>query len=133
MKITPRKYAQALALMVAENGLEKDKNLIQNFLKMLQRRKQMKLLPKIMKMFEAEWYKSQGVVQMQVQYPEKFPDSVKEFEKQMNAQFDNKVSIAATPSSAISGGLKVKIDDTLIDGTIEAKLQKLTHNLIHSK
>lgn len=128
MKITTRKYAQALAQMVdGEN-----KAIIKNFLDMLRRRKQTKLLNKIMKQFEKEWYKLHDIVQLEVSYPKKFESSLAEFEKNMETKFHGKVKITAIPSDELTGGLKMKIDDTLIDGTLEGRLRTLAKNLNNS-
>lgn len=73
MKLTSRKYAQTLVEVL---GVETESALvIKNFLMLLRKRKQMRLLPKILQIFEELWNEKQGIVKLEVTHPAKFASS----------------------------------------------------------
>jgi len=127
MKITPQKYAQALAETLHES--REPSTLIQNFLSLLRRRKQFKLLPKILSAFEREWNTRHGVIKMAVMYPTKFKDSVATLAKSVEAKLGKKVEVTSTASDSLIGGFKVHIGDTLLDASIEGQLKTLERSL----
>lgn len=126
MKITPRKYAQALALMLDSA----EKTIIGNFLEVLRRRNRLKWLPKIMKAFEEEWLKRRGFSRIEIQYPPKFESSVQGLEHSLRQKFGDKLKIQTSAENDIIGGLRVKVDDTLIDASVETGLKRLAARLI---
>ena len=93
MKITPRKYAQALAQTLEDT--DDAVSIIRNFLTMLQRRKQFRLLPKILQAFEQEWAHRRGIVKVEVMYPEKFESSLAELEKNLSEKLGKKINTKA--------------------------------------
>lgn len=127
MKITPKKYAQALAGSLEAS--EDPKQIIQNFLKLLRRRKQSRLLPKVLQAFEQEWASRRGIVKCRVSYPEKFPDSVAELGRRLSEKLGKKLEITESPSPNLIGGFRVQVEDTLIDASIEAWLRALNRHL----
>lgn len=127
MKISPRKYAQALAQML-ESAADA-KVIIRNFLIMLRRKKQFRILPKILQVFESEWNRQRGIVKMNIAYPEKFAESVEELKKKLGEKLGKQIDVYAKPSTSLIGGLCVQIEDTLIDASIEGKLRRLAAQL----
>ncbi|MEK7523885.1 MAG: ATP synthase F1 subunit delta [Patescibacteria group bacterium] len=125
MKITPRKYAKALAIMLDSA----EKTIISNFLSVLRQRHQMKLLPKIMEAFEEEWMKHRGITQVDVTYPENFESSMQDLDARLREKLGDKISVQAVPSDGMIGGFKVRIDDTLIDASVEGMLKMLEARL----
>lgn len=129
MKITPRKYAKALAMMLDSV----DTTIIQNFLEVLRSRNQTKLLPKIMTVFDFEWRAQRGIVRVEVTYPEAFKDSLSDLEKVLSERFNGKVIMTAKPSSTLIGGFRLKLDDTVVDASIAGMLAELEKKLTHQK
>ena len=127
MKITPQKYAQALAETLYD--AKEPSAVIQRFLALLRRRKQFKLLPKILHAFEKEWNTRHGVIKMAVVYPAKFKDSVAHLGKSIEEKLGKKVEITAAPSDSLIGGFRVHIEDTLLDASIEGQLKALAQAL----
>lgn len=125
MKITPKKYAQALSVML-DSAVGP---IIENFLAVLRRRNHTRMFPKIMRHFEHEWLKHRGVVHVEVFYPKKFAESLKELEAELHHKLKGNVRITAHESPNIIGGFKLKIDDTLIDGSIQGQLKALEQKL----
>lgn len=128
MKITAQKYAQALALMLDSA----EKTIIENFLALLRQRKQSRLLPKILKSFETEWRKQRGYTKVQVSYPKKFENDLPELEAALRAKLGDKIHLATTADDELIGGYQVRVDDTLIDASIQGRLRALEHKITHS-
>lgn len=127
MKITPKKYARALAqtLYTAQDA----RIIIINFLSLLRRKKQFRMLPKILRAFENEWASRRGVVKMRVAYPEKFKESLEELEKKLSEKFGKSVEFSSFSSPSLIGGFRLQMDDTLIDASIETMLHNLEQRL----
>jgi F0F1-type ATP synthase delta subunit len=141
MKISPIKYAEALAVALEEN--DNHAEVVQGFLKMLARKKHMKLLGKILKAFEKEWAKRNGIVKFQLEYPAKFEKMPEEFAEAVRNKFKHSPSgtgerkalpavaleMTSKPSKTMIGGLRVLIGDTLIDASVESRLKNLLTSL----
>ncbi len=127
MKITPLKYAQALAQTLEGNA--DPQTIIKNLLLLLRRKKQFRLLPKILSAFEQEWASRRGVVKMDVTYPEKFEASLAELEKNLSTKLGKKIDMRAKPSKTLLGGFRVRVEDTLIDASLEGRLRDLQRRL----
>lgn len=127
MRITPRKYAQVLADMMEKSS---DKaSAIKNFLAFLRRKKQFRLLPKVMQAFEKEWNARKGIVKLSVAYPEKFEQSVAELGRKIEANLGKKITIQSKPSQKLIGGFTVQMDDALIDASVQGRLKSLEQKL----
>lgn len=127
MRITPKKYAQALAQTLEEK--EDAKAIIRNLLTLLRRRKQFRLLPKILQAFEEEWSRRRGIVKMNVTYPTKFADSLAELEERLKKQLGKSIDMHAQPSDSLIGGFRIRMEDILIDASLEARLNALSRRL----
>lgn len=125
MKITARKYAQALALMLDSA----EKTIIENFLALLRQRKQTRLLPKILKSFETEWLKRRGYTKVQVAYPKQFASSLPELEAALKAKLGDNIHMESKPAEDLIGGYQVRVDDILIDASIQGRLKALERRL----
>jgi len=130
MKITPRKYAQALAQTLEEREEHKDtKAIIRNLLALLRRRKQFRLLPKILQAFEEEWSHRRGIVRMRVTFPTRFAESLQELEANLQKRLGKSIDLHAKPSETLIGGFRIHMEDMLIDASIEARLNALSRRL----
>ncbi len=129
MKISLRKYAQALAQTL--ETAKDQKIIIANFLALLQRKKQFRLLPKILHAFEEEWNRRRGIVKMKIDYPAKFEASLAELVQALEQALQKKIHVVATPSSSLIGGFRIRTADVLIDASIEGRLAELARKLHH--
>jgi F-type H+-transporting ATPase subunit delta len=127
MKLTPRKYAQALVEVLHSAADPKEE--INNFLLLLRKKKQIRLLPKILQAFEILWAEHQGVVKIEVSYPAKFQSSVVELERRLTEVTGKKMDIIAREEKGLIGGFKVKFGDTLIDASLRGRLHALSKKL----
>lgn len=128
MKISPSKYAHALAdaLMEAENPTEA----IQHFLHLLRRRKAIKFLPKILHAFEKEWKKRNALLELDIFAPGKFESSAKQVAEAVSKKSGKKVISHFHRDDALIGGVKIRFDDTLIDATVQYRLNQLATQFI---
>lgn len=138
MKITPRKYAQALAQAFEEIKDPQDPQVVTQYiaslLALLRRRKQFRLLSKIVEAFEHEWNRRRGIVKLKVTYPAQFKNSITELEEKLRSigmRGLASLCISGQRSSTLIGGVRIEIEDTLIDGSLETRLKTLAKKLIH--
>ena len=126
MKIVPRKYALALMSAMEESA---DPAVIQNFLKLLWRRRCFKLLPKIFKIFEEEWNKRTGIIKLNIWYPAKFEGALKEFRMNLEKSSAKKIEMNVSADSSLIGGYKIHCDDVLLDASVSGQLKRLKEKL----
>lgn len=125
MKYNPRQYAQALYESLKE--AEDFDSVFKNFYNILLRNNDLKLINKIIEKIEEIDKEERGVVEVEV-------TSAKEIDKELVSKIreliGEKAEIKAKTDSNLIAGLKLQIDDLLIDGSIKAKLNKLRQSLI---
>lgn len=105
------------------------RSIVHNFLSLLRRRKQFRLLPKILQAFEREWNTRHGIFSMTVSYPPKFENSIELFSENIGKKLGKKIEMKKIPSEKIIGGARVHMEDTVIDASIEGQLKKLELHL----
>lgn len=127
MKITHTKYAEALTEVLADGG--DAKTAVNNLLLMLRKRKQFRLLPKILQSFEEQWAKKNGILKIEATYPVKLPGSVDELKTVLEHKLGKKVVMKNVPSATMIGGFRVLAGDTLIDASMEGRLKALERKL----
>lgn len=127
MRITPKKYAQALAQTL--ESAEDPKEIIRNLLTFLRRRKQFRLLPKILQAFEEEWSRRRGIVRMRVTYPTRFAQSLQELEANLQKHLGKSVDFQTKSSETLIGGFRIHVEDILIDASVESRLNALSRRL----
>lgn len=128
MKISSKKYAQALA--IALEGAADRIQAIKNLLNLLRRKKQLKLLPKILQAFEELWNQSHGIAKVEVSCPQKFESSLQILEKSMEGATGKKIIFKQKIDDSLIGGFALKSGDTLIDASLKGRLKTLEHRLI---
>ena len=131
MKVSLRKYTKALC-----ESLEKEKDSkvvnqkIQNLVKILIKRKQSKLIRQLPAAFRKLWLKMHGQMDVSVilaKEPSK--DEIKDIEKLLSAAFSKDVLIHTSVNPDVIGGMKLEFDDSIIDNTVAANLEKLKLHL----
>ncbi|MFA6521122.1 MAG: F0F1 ATP synthase subunit delta [Candidatus Gracilibacteria bacterium] len=127
MKISPRKYAQALAAVLGSS--QNAPAAAKNFLELLRRRKQLKLLPKIVQLLDDELSAERGIVKLEISFPPKFKDSLNDFKKNLSASLGKQLEIQEKPQENLIGGFRIKMGDTLIDASMKGRLQAFARHL----
>lgn len=127
MKYTPKQYAQALYESLKEVK-EEDADLIsKNFYNILLRNNDLKLVNKIIENIEEIDKKERNIFEVKISSADKLtPETISKLRTLMGdrAQIKEKVN------PKLIGGLKIQIEDLLIDGTIKEKLNKLKRSLV---
>lgn len=135
MKVSVKKYANALALSLKGDKDESScDEKIQNFLKLLQKRKKFKLTKRLIPVFKDEWYKISEKIEVKVLVPYAFDDKEKEDLAEMFKEaLKKEVVLNLEVDNSIIGGLKIQIGEYVIDGTLVKNLAMLKTQMIDTK
>lgn len=124
MKYNPRQYAQALYESLRE--IEDVDSVFKNFYTILLRNNDLKLINKIIEKIEEIDKEERGVIEVEI-------TGAKEIDKDLVLKLreiiGNKTEIQEKIDPDLIGGLKIQINDLLIDGSIKGKLNKLRQSL----
>jgi F-type H+-transporting ATPase subunit delta len=104
-----------------------------NFLKILFDKNRSALILEIIEEFEKLRRKENGISIAYITSVNELSST--EFEKlkdQLESLTSNKIEIVTRIDKALIGGLLIKIDDKVIDGTVKNKLENLKENLRHA-
>lgn len=135
MKVSVKKYANALALSLKGDKDESScDEKIQNFLKLLQKRKKFKLTKRLIPVFKDEWYKISEKIEVKVLVPYALDDKEKEDLAEMFKEaLKREVVLNVEVDNSIIGGLKIQIGEYVIDGTLVKNLAMLKTQMIDTK
>lgn len=114
--------------MALENA-DDPKPAIKNLLNLLRRKKQLKLLPKILQAFEELWNQSHGIMKMEVSCPQKFESSLQILEKSLTEKTGKKMIFKQKTDDSLIGGFRIRSGDTLIDSSLKSRLKMLEQRL----
>jgi len=129
MKQTPRQYARALS--EATDGLTDAEvaKVMPRFLALLRRSRAIKLLPRILRAFESLEQAKTGKTHIILETARAHSDDkVKGMLKEKVKDF----SLEHKVEPKLQGGAVVTIGDTRIDGSVQAALKRLRHDLTNS-
>jgi len=131
MKVSLRKYAKALcdSLLKEKEGKAVNQK-VQNLLKILTKRKQSKLIKQLPEAFKKEWlkaHKQMAVTVILAEEPTK--EELKNIAKLLSDAFDKEVLVSTRINPDVIGGMKLEFDDSIIDNTVAANLEKLKLHL----
>ena len=101
------------------------------FLRLMARKKRVSLLDQIAQAFLELYNQYAGIIKVQVSVAQALSDQqqkalLKELEQKTAKQVDLGINI----DPSLKGGMAVRIDDTVIDGTIKHQLQELQDQLL---
>lgn len=139
MKITPKQYGEALYQSVqnlpAGKAGKKDsqiKSAIENFVKLLISNNDMAKADKIIGQFEKIWNREKGIVEAEAV-------SARELDKKIVKLLNgyiiklsgaSKVLLKQKIDKNILGGVVIKYEDKILDGSLKTKLEALKINMI---
>lgn len=135
MKISEAKYAQALAQSLKN---EKDQKVINermgNLLKIFVKNKQRKMIKNFPRVFRKIWMAQKGQVEVNLTIPyEPTADEESKLIRLLSNALDKEVILKLNIDKEVIGGMKIEMDDFIIDGTIQKSLAQLKTDLINSK
>jgi F-type H+-transporting ATPase subunit delta len=134
MKVSVKKYAEALALSLkGDESPDSYKEKIDNFLKLLQKRKKLKLTKRFFPAFKDEWYKIIKKIEVKVTVPHRLEEAEKEeLSKLLGSAFGKEVIMNVHVDNGIIGGLKLEAGEYVIDGSLAKNLEMLKAQIISS-
>lgn len=129
MKVSPKQYAQAL-LELAENAAKKEiPEIVDKFIKFLARERHTKFAKRILDALSQLILLREGRVKIFVDSAQTLNDLTRETilnflgKKQTEVEFEEKVD----PN--LLGGVKIRLNDMLVDATLSGQLEKLRQRL----
>lgn len=131
MKVSLQKYAKALCESLKK---EKDHKVvtkkIQNLLKILIKRKQSRFIRQLPAIFRKSWLKMHNQMDVTVILAaEPTSEETKDIAKLLGDAFNKEVLISTRVNPQVIGGMKLEFDDSIIDNTVAANLEKLKLHL----
>lgn len=127
MKITTQQYARSLYEATKGKSPKEIGVFVSNFIKILVRNKQKKLLPKISQKFNEIWNKENKIAEIVVTSAKKLDEkNLKSIEKFIKNKYSAKeVILNNIIDEKIRGGIIIKIGDEILDGSISSQLKTL--------
>ena len=126
MKITNKQLAQALFESTESLSGSKLDNALQNFVVLLAKSQKLKQVDNIMIEFEKIIKKSEGIMQIEVKSARKLD---KETLENIKKVFGKKVEATETIDESLMGGIAVKTDDKILDGSLKTQINNLSLKL----
>ncbi|MFH5831090.1 ATP synthase F1 subunit delta [Halalkalibaculum sp. DA3122] len=110
---------------------EKVQEVVRQFIKLLARKNRVGLLYPITQAFIEQYNKYAGIVEIDVYAARELTENQKSsLHKTLEAKTGKRVNMQLSVDESLRGGLAVRIDDTVIDGTIKHKLEQLEESLL---
>lgn len=103
------------------------------FISLLARKGRANLLHQVAKAFIEKYNQYKGIIKIDVFSAMSLGESQKNsLHKALEKRTGKKVEMTVTEDSSLRGGLSVRIDDTVIDGTVKHKLEELEQKFLSS-
>lgn len=127
MRYSPKQYAQALHQAISESAPADQEKILDNFAQILKHSGDLSKLDEI----EKEFLSLQGIKQAQVTSARPFSEGEeKRIISELNEYVGAKVELKKKVDEGLLGGVVIKIDDELIDGSVRRSLKDLKNTLI---
>lgn len=133
MKITANQYAKTLYEVTKDKSQKEISGLVSSFVEVLNKNRQMKLMPKIFEKFKEIWNKENGIVEAEITTKFEIVDmELRKIENFIKEKYSaKKVEITNVIDEKIKGGIIIKIGDEILDGSVIGQLKKMENNLIN--
>lgn len=123
----PRAQMRDLLFGIVGEGLPAE---VQNLIRLLSENRRLSVLPEIARLFEEQRVAEQGLRRVQVQsaYPISAADQGA-LAATLRQHFGAEVELSVVDDPALIGGVIIRADDMVIDGSIRGRLQQLSNEL----
>ncbi|MEA2065363.1 MAG: ATP synthase F1 subunit delta [Patescibacteria group bacterium] len=127
MKITLKQYAESLYQIVQGKDESEIKNVIENFVKVLQSNNDINKLDKVIEEFCKTWNKEEGIIETEVVSTKNLDNEIVELLNSYIAKLSGvkKVLVKQKIDKNILGGLIIKYKDKVLDGSLRMRLREL--------
>lgn len=132
MKISVTQYSKLLYELTQGKSEQEIDKIIFNFIKFLQKNRQMKLISKIIAKFNKIWNKKNGFIEAEITTFRKLENlQIHQIDDFLREKYlVKKVFFKDKINESIKGGIIIKIDDEILDGSLTKRLQKLKSVLV---
>jgi F-type H+-transporting ATPase subunit delta len=131
MKVNTKAYAIALYETIKENKGEHLKTALANFVVLLAKKNLLSSANKILADFSRYYNEAEGIAEVSAATAKALTaDEIEKISKQLKAAIGQDVELKNTVSPELIGGIKLKIGDTLIDGSLKNQIAELKQKLI---
>lgn len=132
MKRTPRQFAHALVdLLLAAKDASQEKAVMRDFLSFLLKKRMMKLLPRIVMAFETLWRERTSQHVVHIETAKKMSDDrLRSMTTHFREALGGSVSVTPILSKTLVAGLKVRVGDAVLDGSMQTRLSRLHQHLL---
>ena len=101
------------------------------FIKLLARKDRINLLDQVTEAFIEKYKEYAGIITVDVFVAQELSDSQRKgLLKELEDKTQKKVDMNITLDESLKGGMAIRIDDTVIDGTVKHKLNELEESLL---
>jgi F-type H+-transporting ATPase subunit delta len=128
MKLTVTQYAQALYDAVHETGPKDHDKVLDNFVKILAENGDLGKYEDIEKEFKRVEREAKGIKEANTTFAHGLEKN-HQIMDELNKVVGGKVEFKTSVDESIIGGVVVRVDDTLIDGSVKTQLENLNKEL----
>ncbi len=128
MKLTTTQYAQALYDAVHETGPKDHDKVLDNFVKILAENGDLAKFEEIEAEFKTIEREAKGIKEVNVTFAHPLEKN-HQIMDELNKVVEGKVEFKTSTDGSIIGGVVVRVDDTLIDGSVKTQLENLNREL----
>ena len=127
MKITAKQYAESLYEAVKEKKDSQIKDAIKNFFNILIQNNDIVKTEDIVKEFEKIWNIEEGIIEAEVISAKELDNKIIKLLNNYIAELSGaeKVNLKQKINKNILGGVIIKFEDKILDGSLRARLNKL--------
>ena len=128
MEFSAKQYAQALHEAVSETKPQEQEKILDNFAQILKHNGDLSKIDEI----EKEFLSLRGIRQVQITSTRAFSEAEeKRIISELNEYVGAKVELRKKVDEGLLGGVVIKVDDELIDGSVRMSLKDLKNKLIN--
>jgi len=129
-KLTPKQYAVSLYETIKDLSEEELKGKMNNFLEVVKKRKNLRLLNKIFKSFVEIFEQREGIIKVEVTSSRELSHKVKtEIIDWLKQETNRIATLQEKIEPEILGGVIIKFEDTFLDASLTSQLKRLQNSL----
>ena len=125
-KKSNRQFALALYELTKDIKKEDVPDAVQSFLKVIQRNNRLKKIEYIISEYENYAKKREGIKQVEIESAHKLDETVL---GKIAKIFGTKSEISTTIDKKMFGGIRVKVDDVILDASLSTQIKRLKNAL----
>lgn len=126
----PALSAEEKGAVVLKVSADKLDDKVENFIKLLARNHRLEAIPAIKQRFEILKAEYEKATEVEVtSSSELSDDQLQRLAEKLEAKLGRKINIETHIDASLIGGLIIKADDMVIDGSVRGKLEKLSETL----